>query len=51
MRFRGTPNGPHRDRAAATALAVPSPLVLGHGVAGAHNDMVIVGLVAVVGGV
>ena len=35
-----------RDRALATALAVPSPLVLGHGVAGAHNDMAMVGLVA-----
>jgi alpha-1,6-mannosyltransferase len=35
-----------RDRAVATALAVPSPLVLGHGVAGAHNDMVMVGLAA-----
>lgn len=37
----------HRDRARATAIAVPSPLVLGHGVAGAHNDMVMVGLTAV----
>lgn len=44
LRFAGWA---HRDRAAATALAVPSPLVLGHGVAGAHNDVVMVGLVAV----
>ncbi|HET9519253.1 MAG TPA: polyprenol phosphomannose-dependent alpha 1,6 mannosyltransferase MptB [Actinoplanes sp.] len=35
-----------RDRAAATAIAVPSPLVLGHGVAGVHNDLLMVGLVA-----
>jgi hypothetical protein len=36
-----------RDRAVATALAVPSPLVLGHGVAGAHNDTLLVGVAAV----
>lgn len=37
----------HRDRAVATALAVPSPLVLAHGVAGVHNDLIMVGLMAV----
>lgn len=36
-----------RDAAHATALAVPSPLVLAHGVGGAHNDLVMVGLMAV----
>lgn len=36
----------HRDQAVATALAVPSPLVLCHGVAGVHNDVLMVGLAA-----
>lgn len=36
-----------RDPAHATALAAASPLVLAHGVGGAHNDLLMVGLMAV----
>lgn len=35
-----------RDRALATALVLPSPLMLAHGVAGLHNDLLMVGLMA-----
>lgn len=36
-----------RDPALASALVLPSPLMLAHGVAGVHNDVVMAGLVAV----
>lgn len=36
-----------RDRALAAALVLPSPLMLAHGVAGLHNDLLMVGLMAV----
>ncbi|HSE08858.1 MAG TPA: polyprenol phosphomannose-dependent alpha 1,6 mannosyltransferase MptB [Nocardioidaceae bacterium] len=35
-----------RDGAAASALVLPSPLVLVHGVAGVHNDVLMAGLMA-----
>lgn len=35
-----------RDPAHATALALPSPVMLAHGIGGAHNDVVMVGLMA-----
>lgn len=35
-----------RDGALAAALVLPSPLLLAHGVAGVHNDVVMVGLMA-----
>ncbi len=35
-----------RDGALASALVLPSPLLLAHGVAGVHNDVVMVGLMA-----
>ncbi|MEV7431830.1 polyprenol phosphomannose-dependent alpha 1,6 mannosyltransferase MptB [Nocardioides sp. NPDC092400] len=35
-----------RDPAYAAALVLPSPLVLAHGVAGLHNDLLMVGLMA-----
>ena len=35
-----------RDAAVAAALVLPSPLVLAHGVAGLHNDLLMVGLMA-----
>lgn len=34
------------DPTAVSALALPSPLVLAHGVGGLHNDLLLVGLVA-----
>ncbi|MDN4174467.1 polyprenol phosphomannose-dependent alpha 1,6 mannosyltransferase MptB [Nocardioides sp. SOB77] len=36
-----------RDPVYAAALVLPSPLVLAHGVAGLHNDLLMVGLMAV----
>lgn len=36
-----------RDPAVVSALALPSPLLLAHGVAGLHNDLLMVGLAAV----
>ena len=35
-----------RDPASAAALVLPSPLVLAHGVAGLHNDLLLAGLAA-----
>lgn len=35
-----------RDAALASALVLPSPLMLAHGVAGLHNDLLMVGLMA-----
>ncbi len=35
-----------RDPALASALVLPSPLMFAHGVAGVHNDVVMVGLMA-----
>ncbi len=36
-----------RDPAVVSALALPSPILLAHGVAGLHNDLLMVGLAAV----
>ena len=35
-----------RDTALASALVLPSPLMMAHGVAGLHNDLLMVGLMA-----